>query len=190
MSVAPGEICVVQRGILFSVMLPDGEASGYVLEIFKSHFVLPDLGPIGSNGLANPRDFQTPVAAYEDRDCTFKRVHKFIGELFEADLDHSPYDVVAWHGNYAPYKYNLANFNCMNSVTCVSPCAPRAHPYPTANPFPCVCPNRLQVRPPRSLDLHRSYRTVGRSGHSCRRLCHLPAPMDGAGANIPPAILP
>ncbi len=113
----PGEICVLQRGIKFRVELLDKEARGYVCENYGGLFRPPDLGPIGANGLANARDFLTPVAAYEDREGAMKVVSKFMGRLWEADFDHSPLDVVSWHGNYAPYKYDLANFNCINSVT-------------------------------------------------------------------------
>jgi len=113
----PGEICVLQRGIKFRVELLDKEARGYICENYGGLFRLPDLGPIGANGLANARDFQTPVAAYEDREGAVKMVAKFMGRLWEADFNHSPLDVVAWHGNYAPYKYDLQNFNCINSVT-------------------------------------------------------------------------
>jgi homogentisate 1,2-dioxygenase len=114
---SPGEICVLQRGIKFRVELLDKEARGYICENYGGLFRLPDLGPIGANGLANARDFQTPVAAYEDREGAVKMVAKFMGRLWEADFNHSPLDVVAWHGNYAPYKYDLQNFNCINSVT-------------------------------------------------------------------------
>jgi homogentisate 1,2-dioxygenase len=78
---------------------------------------LPDLGPIGSNGLANPRDFQVPVAAYEDRDGRFDLVAKFMGHLWAAEMDHSPLDVVAWHGNHVPYKYDLRRFNTIGSIS-------------------------------------------------------------------------
>lgn len=115
--VSPNEICVIQRGIRFRVSLPDGPSRGYVLEVFGSHFELPDLGPIGANGLANPRDFLSPVAAYEDLDETWSVVNKYQGQLFKAEQDHSPFDVVAWHGNYVPYKYDLAKFNTMNTVS-------------------------------------------------------------------------
>ncbi|KAJ2706989.1 hypothetical protein FB645_001130 [Coemansia sp. IMI 203386] len=115
--VAPNEIAVIQRGMRFSVALPDGPSRGYVLEVYDGHFELPDLGPIGANGLANPRDFQTPTAQYENTRDTWTVVQKFQGTLFAAIQDHSPYDVAAWHGNYAPYKYNLANFNVINSVS-------------------------------------------------------------------------
>ncbi len=113
----PGEICVIQRGIKFRVELLEQAARGYICENYGALFRLPDLGPIGANGLANPRDFQTPHAAYEDREGDFRVVAKFLGLLWEAQYDHSPLDVVAWHGNYAPYKYDLTRFNCMNSVS-------------------------------------------------------------------------
>jgi homogentisate 1,2-dioxygenase len=115
--VAPGEIGVIQRGIKFRVELPDGQARGYVCENYGGLLRLPDLGPIGANGLANPRDFQTPIAAYEDDEGDFQLVVKFQGKLWTAEISHSPLDVVAWHGNYAPYKYDLARFNCMNTVS-------------------------------------------------------------------------
>ncbi|KAJ8331032.1 hypothetical protein QVD99_001165 [Batrachochytrium dendrobatidis] len=118
MSVAPGEICVIQRGIRYAVKLPDGPSRGYVLEIFDRHFELPGLGPIGANGLANVRDFLHPVAAYEDRDgIDFTIINKFQGYLFSTSQGHSAFDVVAWHGGYAPYKYNLARFNTINTVS-------------------------------------------------------------------------
>jgi homogentisate 1,2-dioxygenase len=115
--VAPGEICVIQRGVKFRVELLEQAARGYICENYGALFRLPDLGPIGANGLANPRDFQTPVAAYEDADEPHRIVSKFQGQLWEAETDHSPLDVVAWHGNYVPYKYDLSKFNCINSVT-------------------------------------------------------------------------
>jgi homogentisate 1,2-dioxygenase len=103
--------------VRFSVELPDGEARGYVCENPGAPFRLPDLGPIGANGLANPRDFLTPVAAYEDRDAPCELVAKFRGALWSAAIDHSPLDVVAWHGYHAPYKYDLRRFNVMGSIS-------------------------------------------------------------------------
>jgi homogentisate 1,2-dioxygenase len=117
LDVAPGEICVIPRGIKFAVDLDGAEARGYVCENYGPHFRLPELGPIGTNGLANARDFLSPVAAYEDRDGDFRVVAKFLGGMWEAAIDHSPLDVVAWHGTYAPYKYDLARFNGINTVT-------------------------------------------------------------------------
>ncbi|HYI07457.1 MAG TPA: homogentisate 1,2-dioxygenase [Thermoanaerobaculia bacterium] len=116
LEVKPGEIAVIPRGTKFRVVV-NTDARGYVLENFGALFRLPDLGPIGSNGLANPRDFLTPVAAYEDVEGDFELVAKFGGRLWTARIDHSPLDVVAWHGNYAPYKYDLSRFNVINTVS-------------------------------------------------------------------------
>jgi homogentisate 1,2-dioxygenase len=113
----PGEIAVIPRGVKFLVELPDGPARGYVGENYGQLFRLPELGPIGANGLANPRDFLTPAAAFEDRDEAFQVVAKFAGNLWAAEFDHSPLDVVAWHGNYTPYKYDLARFNTLGTVS-------------------------------------------------------------------------
>lgn len=113
----PQEIAVIPRGVRFQVRLPDAQARGYVCENFGSAFRLPDLGVIGSNGLANPRDFCTPVAAYEDREGDFELVMRFQGNVWSAQMGHSPLDVVAWHGNHAPYKYDLRNFNTIGSIS-------------------------------------------------------------------------
>jgi homogentisate 1,2-dioxygenase len=112
----PQQIVVIPRGVRFRIELLDGAARGYVCENFGALFRLPDLGVIGSNGLANPRDFQTPVAWYEDRNGEFELVAKFMGHLWSAEMDHSPLDVVAWHGNYAPYKYDLRRFSPIGSI--------------------------------------------------------------------------
>jgi homogentisate 1,2-dioxygenase len=117
LEVAPQEVLLVPRGLRFRVELPDGQARGYICESFGAPLRLPDLGPIGSNGLANPRDFQTPLAWYEDREGAMELVAKFGGELWSAALDHSPLDVVAWHGNNAPCKYDLRRFNTLGSVS-------------------------------------------------------------------------
>ena len=114
---APGEVALVPRGVRFRVALPDGQARGYVAENYGALFRLPELGPIGSNGLANPRDFLTPMAAYEDEDGEVELVQKYLGRLWTTTLDHSPLDVVAWHGNLAPCKYDLANFNTIGTVS-------------------------------------------------------------------------
>nr|WP_314542928.1 homogentisate 1,2-dioxygenase [uncultured Massilia sp.] len=115
--VEPQQIAVIPRGVRFSVALPDGEARGYVCENFGALLRLPDMGPIGSNGLANPRDFLTPAARYEDVEGDFELVAKFSGKLWSARIGHSPLDVVAWHGNYAPYKYDLRHFNTIGSIS-------------------------------------------------------------------------
>ena len=113
----PQEIAVIPRGVRFRVSLPDGQARGYVCENFGTAFRLPDMGPIGSNGLANARDFLTPHAAFEDSDAPCELVAKFGGNLWRTELTHSPLDVVAWHGNYAPYKYDLRRFNTIGSIS-------------------------------------------------------------------------
>jgi homogentisate 1,2-dioxygenase len=117
LDVAPGEVALVPRGVRFRALLPDGSARGYVAENHGALFRLPELGPIGSNGLANPRDFLTPVAAFEDRDEPVELVQKFQGSLWITGLDHSPLDVVAWHGNLAPWKYDLGRFNTIGTVS-------------------------------------------------------------------------
>ncbi len=114
---SPGEIAVLPRGIKFRVELLEGSARGYVCENYGPAFRLPELGPIGANGLANARDFQTPVAGFEDLERDVRVICKFQGNLWEGEYDHSPLDVVAWHGNYAPYKYDLARFCVINAVS-------------------------------------------------------------------------
>jgi len=116
LEVEPQEIAVIPRGIRFAVDL-DGPSRGYVCENFGALLRLPDLGPIGSNGLANPRDFLTPVAHWEDREGDFELIAKFQGHLWRARIGHSPCDVVGWHGNYAPYKYDLRTFNTIGSIS-------------------------------------------------------------------------
>jgi homogentisate 1,2-dioxygenase len=115
--VRPGEIAVVPRGIRFRVELPDGTARGYLCENFGANFTLPERGPIGANGLANERDFLYPHAAFEERNHALTVVNKFGGNLWAATYDHSPLDVVAWHGNYAPYKYDTANYMVIGTIS-------------------------------------------------------------------------
>jgi homogentisate 1,2-dioxygenase len=115
--VEPHEIAVLPRGLRFRAELLDSVARGYVCENFGAPFRLPDLGPIGSNGLANPRDFLVPVAWYEELDTPSELIGKFLGRLWTARMDHSPLDVVAWHGNSAPYKYDLRRFNALGSIS-------------------------------------------------------------------------
>ena len=117
LEVPPNHICVIQRGILFSVRLPSGPSRGYICEVFNGHYELPDLGPIGANGLAAPRDFEIPVAAFEERTCDFTVVSKYQGRLFQRKQDFSPFNVVAWHGNYAPYRYDLSRFMVINATS-------------------------------------------------------------------------
>jgi homogentisate 1,2-dioxygenase len=116
MDVPPGHVALLPRGLRFAVSL-DGPSRGYVCENYGAPFQLPDLGPIGSNGLANPRDFETPVAWFEDVESEYEIVQKFQGLLWRTTIGHSPFDVVAWHGNSAPYRYDLARFNTINTVS-------------------------------------------------------------------------
>jgi homogentisate 1,2-dioxygenase len=116
MEVPPGTVAVVPRGVKFRVDV-EGESRGYVAENFGLPLRLPELGPIGSNGLASPRDFETPVAWFEDKDEPVEVVQKSLGNLWTTTLDHSPIDVVAWHGNYAPYRYDLSRFNTLGTIS-------------------------------------------------------------------------
>ena len=116
MEVPPGTVAILPRGLKFRVEV-DCECRGYVAENHGLPLRLPELGPIGSNGLANPRDFETPVAWFEDRDEPTEVVQKFLGSLWTTTLDHSPLDVVAWHGNFAPCQYDLANFNVIGTIS-------------------------------------------------------------------------
>ncbi len=159
----PGEIAVIPRGVKFRVELPDGRARGYVCENYGELFRLPELGPIGANGLANPRDFLSPAAAFEDRDERFEIVAKFAGNLWATELDHSPLDVVAWHGNYAPVQI-------------------RSCPLQHA---------RLdQLRPSRSVDLHGADGALRGARHRKLRLRNLPAALAGGRAYLSPALVP
>lgn len=117
LAVEAGEIAVIPRGIKFRVTLPDAVARGYVCENYGAALTLPERGPIGSDGLANSRDFEAPVAAFEDREGDFELVTKLAGNLFACEIGHSPLDVVAWHGNLTPYKYDLRRFNTIGSIS-------------------------------------------------------------------------
>jgi len=156
--VAPGEIAVIPRGVKFRVDLAGNSARGYVCENYGAALTLPERGPIGTDGLANSRDFLAPVAAYEDREGEFELVFKLAGNLFACTLAHSPLDVVAWHGNLAPYKYDLRRFNTIGSIS-------YDHPDPsifTVLTSPSDTPGTANVDfvifPPRWLVMERSFR--------------------------------
>lgn len=117
MEIGPAEIAVVPRGMKFRVELVDGPSRGYVCENYGAKFTLPNRGPIGANCLANPRDFKTPVAAFEEKDGPHRVVVKWCGGFHETTIDHSPLDVVAWHGNYAPYKYDLRTYSPVGAIS-------------------------------------------------------------------------
>jgi homogentisate 1,2-dioxygenase len=117
LEVRPGEIALIPRGMAFKVELPDGPSRGYVCENYGAQFRLPELGPIGSNGLANPRDFQAPVAHFETSADAYQLIRKDSGHFWAAQLEQSPFNVVAWHGNLAPVKYDTANFMTIGSIS-------------------------------------------------------------------------
>jgi homogentisate 1,2-dioxygenase len=160
LEIQPQEIAVIPRGIRFQVHLPDGAARGFVCENPGMPLKLPDLGVIGSNGLAHPRDFLTPVAAYEDKEGDFEILAKFDGHFWSARTDHSPLDVVAWHGTHAPYKYDLRKFNVTGFISYdhPDPCinlvlhAPSPMPGIDTLDFVCFAPRVLAMqdtfRPP------------------------------------------
>lgn len=116
MMVSSREIAIIPRGMRFRVDV-DGNCRGYICEIFKGHFSLPDLGPIGSNGLANPRDFEVPVAWYEDKECEFTVISKYGGKFFSCKYEYSVFNTVAWWGNYVPYKYDLNKYNTIGTIS-------------------------------------------------------------------------
>jgi homogentisate 1,2-dioxygenase len=158
LEVEPQQIAVVPRGLRFRVALPDGNARGYVCENTGELFKLPDLGVIGSNGLANPRDFHTPVAAFEDTEGDFELIAKFDGRFWRARIDHSPLDVVAWHGNCAPYRYDLRRFNTIGSIS-------HDHPDPSIflvlqapSSTPGVDTIDFVIFPPRTLVMRDTFR--------------------------------
>ncbi|HET6379072.1 MAG TPA: homogentisate 1,2-dioxygenase [Methylocella sp.] len=114
--IRPGDIAVIPRGVKFKAALQDGPARGYICENYGARFTLPARGPIGANCLANPRDFKTPVASYEDKEAPCRLWVKWCGGFHVSEINHSPLDVVAWHGNYAPYKYDLRTFSPVGAL--------------------------------------------------------------------------
>ncbi|HKT73691.1 MAG TPA: homogentisate 1,2-dioxygenase [Steroidobacteraceae bacterium] len=154
----PQEIVVIPRGLRFAVELPDGSGRGYVCENYGAPLRLPDLGPIGSNGLANPRDFLAPVAWYEDRRGAFELVAKFLGSLWSAPLEYSPLNVVAWHGNNAPYKYDLRRFNTLGSVSYDHPDPSIYLVLQSTSDTPGVDALEFVVFPPRWLAMEDTFR--------------------------------
>ena len=158
----PHEIVVIPRGVRFRVELVDahlGEsARGYICENYGANFRLPDRGPIGSNGLANARDFLTPVASYEDKDEATELIAKFGGNLWSAQMNHSPMDVVAWHGNYAPYKYDLRRFNAIGSISFDHPDPSIFLVLHSASDTPGVSNIDFVIFPPRILAMQDTFR--------------------------------
>lgn len=117
LSIEPSYIAVIPRGVKFRVLLKDKKARGYLTENFGQPLCLPELGPIGANGLANHRDFEHPVAKYFNKSDEFKIIVKYRGHFWSCQTDHDPLNVVAWHGNYSPYRYNLKHFNTLGSIS-------------------------------------------------------------------------
>jgi homogentisate 1,2-dioxygenase len=154
---APGQVAVIPRGVRFRVEI-GGPARGYVCENYGAPFRLPDLGPIGSNGLAAARDFLAPVAAFEDRSAPMEVVAKLGGHLWSAQFEHSPLDVVAWHGNYYPYKYDLAHFNTMGSVSFDHPDPSIFTVLTSASGTPGVANLDFVIFPPRWMVAERTFR--------------------------------
>jgi homogentisate 1,2-dioxygenase len=154
----PFEIAVIPRGLRFRVELPDGSARGYLCENFGTPLRLPELGPIGSNGLACERDFQAPTACFEDSEGDYELLAKFDGRLWSAALDHSPFDVVAWRGNYAPYKYDLRRFNTMGSVSFDHPDPSIFTVLQSASAFSGIDDLALVIFPPRWLAMEHTFR--------------------------------
>ena len=163
LQLGPGEIAVMPRGIRFRVDLPGGPARGYLCENYGAPFTLPERGPIGANGLANERDFLAPEAAYEERGGPVEVVQKFGGNLWAAGYDHSPLDVVAWHGSYVPVKYDTANFMVLGTVSF-------DHPDPSIYTV-LTSPSEI-------------------AGPGQRGLRHLPAAVAGRRGHLPAALVP
>lgn len=155
---APGEIAVIPRGIKFRAELPEGPSRGYVCENYGVAMRLPELGPIGTNGLANPRDFLTPNAAFEDRTGTFELVFKFDGGLWTTEIDRSPLDVVAWHGTHVPYKYDLANFMAIGTVSVDHPDPSIFTVLTSPSPDPGVANVDFVIFPPRWMVAEHTFR--------------------------------
>ncbi|WP_338879842.1 homogentisate 1,2-dioxygenase [Achromobacter veterisilvae] len=154
----PLEIAVIPRGVRFRVELLDGSARGYMLENFGAALRLPELGPIGSNCLANARDFKTPVAWYEDVEGDFELIAKFTGGFWRASIGHSPLNVVAWHGTHAPYKYDLRNFNTIGSISYDHP-DPSIFTVLTApSDTPGTANMDFAIFPPRILSMENTFR--------------------------------
>jgi homogentisate 1,2-dioxygenase len=158
LDVQPGEISVIPRGIKFRVALSGTYARGYVCENYGAKLSLPERGPIGSDGLANSRDFLAPVAAFEDREGDFELVTKLAGNLFACSIGHSPLDVVAWHGNLTPYKYDLRLFNTIGSISYDHPDPSIFTVLTSASDTPGTANIDFAIFPPRWLVMEGTFR--------------------------------
>jgi homogentisate 1,2-dioxygenase len=155
---APGEILTVPRGLIFNVAIEDALATGYVCENYGTAFELPERGPVGANGFANDRDFLYPVAAFEEHASAYELITKFGGAFFESALNHSPFDVVAWVGNSAPYKYDLARFNVIGSVSFDHPDPSIFTVLTSASSTPGVANTDFVIFPPRWMVAEHTFR--------------------------------
>ena len=158
LDVEPQEIVLIPRGMRFRVELPEGAARGYLCENYGAYLRLPDLGVIGSNGLANARHFEVPHAWYEDKDGDYELVAKFAGNLWSAAMDHSPLDVVAWSGNHVPYKYDLRRFNAIGSVSFDHPDPSIFLVLQAQSTTPGVDTLDFAIFPPRMLSMEHTFR--------------------------------
>jgi homogentisate 1,2-dioxygenase len=158
LEVAPGEIALIPRGMKFQINPKSGPCAGYVGENFGAPFRLPELGPIGANGLAHRRHFMAPKAAFEDLEGKFELVGKWSGKLWRAELNHSPLDVVAWHGNYAPFKYDLRQFNTINTVSFDHPDPSLFTVLTSASDTPGVANVDFVIFPPRWMVAEHTFR--------------------------------
>ncbi len=158
LDIAPGEIAVVPRGVRFRVRLHDDTIAGYLLENYGAPLRLPELGPIGSNCLANSRDFKAPVAWFQDVEDEFELIAKFNGRLWCSSLGHSPLDVVAWHGSHAPYKYDLGSFNAIGSISYDHPDPSIFTVLTSPSDTPGTANMDFVVFPPRVLAMENTFR--------------------------------
>lgn len=166
LTVAPNEFCVIQSGIKFSIDVSE-TSRGYVLEVFDNHFVLPNLGPIGANGLANPKHFLTPTAWFEDSTEPYQLVNKYCGSLFTTQQNFSPFNVVAWYGNYAPYKYDLSKFMVINTVSYDHAVRICLDTFKYIIEFNCMLLG--------SIDIHCTDMSISKTGNCNCRFCHIPS---------------
>jgi homogentisate 1,2-dioxygenase len=158
LDVRPGEIVLLPRGLVFKIALPDGPSRGYVCENYGAAFRLPELGPIGSNGLANARDFHAPVAAFEDETGAYEIVKKFGGRLWVNLQPATPFNVVAWHGNLAPMKYDTADFMTIGSISFDHPDPSIFTVLTSPSDTPGVANCDFVIFPPRWLVMENTFR--------------------------------
>jgi homogentisate 1,2-dioxygenase len=187
LAASPGEIAAVPRGVRFRVDLPDGPSRGFVCENYGAHFRLPELGPIGANGLANTRDFQVPHARFEEREEPTELTVKHGGGLWKAAMAHSPLNVVAWHGNLYPYKYDLSRFQSVGSISYDHPDPSIQTVLTSPSGIAGVANCELTVFPPRWLASEGTFRPpYFHRNIMCEFVCMLVGAHEAHGAGFPP----